>query len=221
MLDTLERPKTLKQSALEHLREAIMLGEFKPGDRLIERVLCEKLKVSRTVIRECIRHLESERLITTIANAGPSIAVLDAAQVAEIYEIRTSLESAAARACARCASDKTIEQLKKYCETIEAHLKAGRILKALAITKLFYKTIFLAGNKAVSWDLVEQLNGRISQLRVLTLGSSNRSTTGPANLKRIATAIAEHNPEAAATACRSHIAEASTIALEHLAEQDD
>ncbi len=219
MLDTLERPKTLKQSALERLREAIMLGEFKPGERLIERILCEKLKVSRTVIRECIRHLESERLITTIANAGPSIAVLDAAQVAEIYEIRTSLESAAARACAKCASDKTIEKLNKYCEKIETHLKAGRILKALAATKLFYKTIFLTGNKAVSWDLVEQLNGRISQLRVLTLTSKGRAITGPANLKNIVAAIESHAPAAAAKACEAHLEEARKIALECLVDQ--
>lgn len=212
--------KTLKESALERLREAIMLGAFKPGERLIERVLCEKLAVSRTVIRECIRHLESERLVTTIPNAGPSIAILKAAEVAEIYDIRSLLESSAAHACAENASDKTIMQLKKYCTAIETHLNAGNVMKALTQTRLFYQTLFLAGNKTVSWDLVEQLNGRISQLRVLTLNSKGRATTGPANLKRIVTAIEQRAPEAAAKACRQHIAEASRIALTCLAEMD-
>jgi len=220
MLEILERPKTLKECALEKLREAIMLGAFKPGERLVERVLCEKLCVSRTVIRECIRHLESERLITTIPNAGPSITILDAGQVAEIYEIRGALESTAARACAQNASDKTIDQLKKHCNSIETQLKAGNILKALVQTRLFYKTIFLAGDKTVSWDLVQQLNGRISQLRVLTLKSKGRSTTGPENLKNIVTAIENHSPEAAADACLKHIREASLIALECLEPQE-
>jgi len=219
MLETLERPRTLKECALEHLREAIMLGTFKPGERLIERILCKKLNVSRTVVRECIRHLESERLITVIANTGPSITILNEAQVAEIYEIRAGLESAAASACAKNASLKTIEDLKKSCTIIETGLKAGEILQALKQTTLFYKTIFVAGNKTVSWDLVEQLNGRISQLRVLTLSSGNRSATGPANLKNIVSAIEKHDPEAAASACIKHITEASKIALECLAEQ--
>ncbi len=221
MLEILQRPKTLKQSALERLREAIMLGAFKPGERLIERILCEQLNVSRTVIRECIRHLESERLITTIANAGPSVSILDAAQVSEIYEIRSTLESAAASACAKNADEKTIGQLKKYCAAIETDLKAGKILEALEQTRLFYQTIFLSGNKAVSWDLVEQLNGRISRLRVLTLKTKGRATAGPENLKNIIAAIEGRAPAAAAKACQKHIRQARHIALECLANLDN
>jgi GntR family transcriptional regulator, trigonelline degradation regulator len=221
MLEILERPKTLKQSALERLREAIMLGAFKPGERLIERILCEQLNVSRTVIRECIRHLESERLITTIANAGPSVSILDAAQVSEIYEIRSTLESAAAQACAKNADEKTIKQLKKYCTTIETDLKAGKILEALDQTKLFYQTIFHSGNKAVSWDLVEQLNGRIGRLRVLTLKTKGRATTGPENLKNIIAGIEDRAPATAAKACQKHMKEPRSIALECLASLDN
>lgn len=221
MLEALERPKTLKENALESLREAIMMGAFRPGERLVERVLCEKLNVSRTVVRECIRHLESERLITTIPNAGPSIAVLDAAEVAEIYDIRSLLESSAAKACAKKASDDIIKKLKTLCRLIETHLKAGDISEALRQTKLFYKTIFLAGDKTISWDLVEQLNGRISRLRVLTLNSQGRSTTGPANLKKIVDAIENRTPEAAAKACKVHLKEAKRIAIKCLAAQVD
>lgn len=62
-----------------------------------------------------------------------------------------------------------------------------------------------------------RLNGRIAQLRVLTLGSENRQVTGPRRLRLICEAIAAHRPEAAGQACRDHIAEACSIAQRLLA----
>ncbi len=221
MLVTLERPKTLKESALEKLREAITLGVFKPGERLVERILCERLGVSRTVIRECIRHLESERMVTVIPNSGPSVAVLEAAEVREIYEIRALLETAAVRGCADCATDETVTRLEHYCGEIAGSLEAGDVIGALDRTRLFYEKIFTAGGKAVSWDLVDWLNGRISRLRALTLSSSGRASSGPANLRKIVVAIKRRDPQAAAEACQRHIAEAAHIALAHLDEGKD
>lgn len=216
MLATLDRPKTLRESALEQLRAAITLGVLKPGERLVERVLCESLGVSRTVVRECIRHLESERLITSITNAGPSVATLDASEVREIYEIRAMLEAAAVRSCAELGTDTTVERLKHFLDGISESLQRGEIINALSETTHFYKTIFSDGGKAVSWDLVERLNGRISRLRALTLSSGGRASSGPKNLRKIVIAIEKRQPDAAAAACQKHIAEASHIALRAL-----
>ena len=213
MLDTLERPKTLKDEALDRLREAITVGTFAPGERLVERVLCERLGVSRTVVRECIRHLESERLVHSVPNAGPSVAVLDADEVREIYAIRAMLECAAVRECAREASGDTVAALEEDCRAIARALRERDVLAALARTRRFYHTIFTVGGRHVSWDLVERLNARIARLRALTLGSPGRSRRGPRNLRAIVDAIAHHDPDAAAAACEAHIAEASSIAL--------
>ena len=215
-LDTLERPRTLKESALISLREAITLGVFAPGERLVERVLCERLGVSRTVVRECIRHLESERLVSVIPNAGPSVAVLKASEVREIYEIRAQLESAAIRSCAQQATHETVAALEQHCRDIADALANGNVTAALGHTRRFYETIFVTGNKRVSWDLVERLNGQIGRLRVLTLGSAGRATSGPANLRKIVSAIGQGDPDAAARACQDHIAAASRIALAQL-----
>ena len=65
----IDRPaKTLRQLALEKMREAILTMKFRPGERLVERALCERLGVSRSVVREVLRHLESEGLVETIPN---------------------------------------------------------------------------------------------------------------------------------------------------------
>ncbi len=216
MLEDLERPRTLKDSALAHLRQAIMLGHFKPGERLVERVLCERLKVSRTVVRECIRHLESERLVTVVPNAGPSVTMLNSEEVREIYEVRALLESAAVRSCAVRADDEVVQSLQTRCRKIAEALEQDDIVAALAGTQQFYREIFLIGGRSVSWDLVERLNGRIGRLRVLTLGSKGRARSGPANLRKIVAAVAARDPGAAATACERHIAEACKIALAQL-----
>ena len=216
MLSNLERPKTLKETALNQLREAITLGHFAPGDRLVERVLCEQLGVSRTVIRECIRHLESDQLVTASPNVGPTVATLNPDEVSEIYEIRSMLEVSAVRSCAEIADEAVITELENYCKSIATELKAGKIKEALAETRLFYQCIFNAGGKTVAWNLVERLNSRIGQLRAVTLSSHGRAITGPKNLLAIVAAIKAHDADTAASACAEHLSQAKEIALNEL-----
>lgn len=216
MLSNLKRPITLKETALLQLREAITLGHFSPGERLIERVLCEKMGVSRTVIRECIRHLESEQLVIAIPNVGPTVSSLNTSQVKEIYEIRSMLEVSAVRSCAANASLEVTQKLDSLCESITSALNEDDIKGTLSYTHLLYKTIFEAGDKGVAWDLVERLNGRIGQLRALTLSTQGRSIEGPKNLLSIVAEIKNHNVEAAAKACEDHLQQAKEIALSEL-----
>src|ERR1700758_4152438 len=107
-----ERHKaTLRELALAKMRTAILDAHFRPGERLVERSLCEELGVSRTVVREVLRHLETEGLVDTIPNQGPIVAMLDAETAAEIYEIRALLEGDAAMACALRADEAVFARL--------------------------------------------------------------------------------------------------------------
>src|SRR5438552_16463065 len=83
---------TLRQQVLEVLRGAILNFQFKPGDRLIERELCEMTGVSRTSVREALRHLESEGLVQNLPNKGPMVATVTADEAREIFEVRRVLE---------------------------------------------------------------------------------------------------------------------------------
>src|SRR5215475_14545289 len=104
--------KTLRELTLDKLRGAIVQGYFRPGARLVERTLCDELGVSRTVVREVLRHLETEGLVDMVSRQGPVVARLDPTQVSEIYELRGLLEANAARACARNATPELIEKLR-------------------------------------------------------------------------------------------------------------
>lgn len=207
-----DRPKTLKENALESLRDAITSDVFKPGERLVERNLCESMGVSRTVVRECIRHLESERLIVGIPNAGFVVATISGDEVKEIYDIRIMLECSAVRSCALNADEAVVNELHQLREKIANCLQNEDIMQALKLTTEFYKLIFTTGGKHVAWDLVERLNARISRLRALTLSSAGRKTKGPDNLLNIINAIEQKDTDRAEEICKKHLTEAAKIA---------
>jgi DNA-binding GntR family transcriptional regulator len=111
-------PVTLREMALERMRRAIINGVFEPEQRLVERALCEQLGVSRSVIREVIRHLEAEGLVTMLANKGPIVARLDWEDARQIYAVRAALESTAVADCARLADAEVKKQLRRALDNL-------------------------------------------------------------------------------------------------------
>ncbi len=219
-MQKVERPKTLKETALTTLRDAITSNSLKPGTRLVERNLCETMGVSRTVVRECIRHLESERLVKGIPNSGFVVASISDSEAREIYEIRALLESTAVKACSEVITPEIITELYRLHDAIALHLQKDDIKNALKLTTSFYELIFKTAEKHVAWVLVEQLNSRISRLRAFTLSARGRKTAGPKDLYDMVKALEEHNPEAAVEICERHLREAYEIAT-HIDKGND
>lgn len=214
-----EAPRTLREIALEKVRSAILDLHFKPGSRLTERDLGEQLGVSRSVVREVIRHLESEGLVETIPNQGPIVARLDPETAAEIYELRGLLESAAAHAAASMADAAAVARMQAALDEIENAYKNRDFRRVLAESGNFYQTMFLCGGKQVGWEMVQRLNGRINMLRSMTIASPGREARGPAQMRKILDAITRRDPQAAADACREHVASAAAIARKLLASE--
>jgi DNA-binding GntR family transcriptional regulator len=212
-------PVTLREIALDRVRRAIIAGVFEPGERLVERTLCEQLGVSRSVIREVIRHLESEGLVEMLAKQGPIVAHLDWNHARQIYEIRSALESTAVADCARVANAETKKRLASILNELDRNSMKNDPPTVLDATTEFYELIFRTGGHDIAWEIVSRLNSRISRLRVMTLSTANRSVSGPARLHEIFSAIERNDPDSAAKACREHIAEAARIA-EFLLKQE-
>ncbi len=210
-------PTTLREIALERMRRAIIGGLFEPGTRLVERTLCDQLGVSRSVIREVIRHLEAEGLVEMLAKQGPIVAKLDWNDARQIYEIRAALESTAVADCARVAGPDVKKQLRKAMVELERTSGQNSPLGVLDATTDFYKIVFEAGGHNIAWEIVSRLNSRISRLRVMTLSTSNRMASGPSQIREIFAAIDANNPEVAAAACRAHVGAAVAIARTILA----
>lgn len=204
---------TLRELAVNRLRAAIIAGRFAGGERLVERALCERLGVSRSVVREAIRYLEAEGLVEILPRTGPVVATLDWPRARQIYDIRRLLEAEAAAACAARADQALAERLKAALARIEAAFASGApVEQLLAATSGFYEVIFTAAGHDIAWEIVQRLNGRISRLRALTLASTDRSVSGFAHMKRICAAICAGDPAAAAQAVNDHLRDAAAIA---------
>ena len=82
----------VRQQTVNNLRNAIVQGRFKPGERLLEKELCKFTGVSRTSVRESLRQLEAEGLIEMIPNKGPVVATISIIEAIDLYEIRQGVQ---------------------------------------------------------------------------------------------------------------------------------
>ncbi|WP_339115451.1 GntR family transcriptional regulator [Thioclava sp. GXIMD2076] len=207
-----QQPITLREVVLDRLRDAIINDVFKPGERLIERVLCEQLGVSRTVVRESLRYLDAEGLVEHVPNRGPIVARMTWADARQIYEIRRKLESDAAEACARSLTPAQERRLRKALSELESAALQHESSALFKATTRFYEVIFEGAGHNIAWEIVSRLNSRISRLRIMTLTSADRDVSGPGHMRAICEAIAAHDAQAARLAVEAHLKDASAIA---------
>ncbi|HEY4802709.1 MAG TPA: GntR family transcriptional regulator [Paraburkholderia sp.] len=214
-----ERPAaTLRELALEKMRTAILEAHFHPGERLVERSLCEILGVSRTVVREVLRHLETEGLVDSIPNQGPIVAVLDFDTAAEIYEIRALLEGEAAMACAQHADASVVADLGVCIDKIQQAFEGQDHQAVRTLTSEFYERMFIGGKKQVAWEIVQSLTARINRLRALTIASDDRGRQAVDEMRQIHSAILAGNGARAREAAVAHVDRVAEIARKLLAE---
>ena len=212
-LSKIERaPQTLRDIVQDRMRAAIIEGHFAPGERLVERPLCDQLGVSRTVIRETIRYLEAEGLVEVIPHQGPIVATLNWDQARQIYDIRRQLESSAAAVCAMRHDDAFATRLRAALAALEASMDSAEWMQLLQATTAFYGVVFEQAGHSVAWEIVQRLNGRISRLRALTLSAKDRDTPGISHMTAICQAILSKDEDAARAAVTAHLNDASAIA---------
>ena len=206
------QPVTLRDQVQERMREAIIEGHFKPGERLVERPLCDQLGVSRTVIRETIRYLEAEGLVQIAPNRGPIVSYLYWKEAKQIYAIRRVLEMAAAETCAANISKELAKSLRSALKHLNDDRKEMTATELYHATSDFYELIFSGAGHDIAWEMVQRLHARISRLRSLTLSTVEREKTGPEHMQVICDAICAGDQQAARTAVAEHLDDVMAVA---------
>lgn len=198
------------------LRSAIGNGTFKPGQRLVERELCEQTGVGRTSIREALRQLEAEGLVTTILHRGPVVSTISVEEASQLYDLRALLEGFAGRECARFRDPDILARLRKQYErmVIVAHQDDHRDLLA-AKTEFYAAMLEGCGNTFVQRVLNMLLN-RVTLLRMTSMTQTNRIHHSLREIEAILTAIEAGDAAAAEAACIQHIHNAAAVAIEAL-----
>lgn len=210
--------ETLREKTVERLRESILNQFFEPGERLIERELCELTGVSRTSVREALRQLESEGLIETIPNRGPVVTSLSLEDAMRIYEVREALEGLAARLFVERASDELVEAFARAGEDMISAAVQENMREVPAKLDAFYRILFEGCGNSIAASLIRTLRARMHYLRATTAHRQSESHTRVAvrNFRRIIAAVKKRDAQAAASACTAQVRHAAKVAREVL-----
>jgi DNA-binding GntR family transcriptional regulator len=185
--------------------EAIDVGIYKPGDRLVESELAERFGVSRTPIREALQRLETQSLLV---RDGRSliVAALDHNQLAELYVVRAELEGLAARLAARHA---TAEEVRVLRGMIEADRRLIGDPEAMSrANRRFHKQVHLASHNRYLVQQLDLVHRSMALLAVTSLAAEGRGSAALAEHAAIVEAIARGDGDAAYTALKDHISKA-------------
>lgn len=208
----------LRGQVLEVIRQAILDFRYKPGQRLIERELIEQTGVSRTTIREVLRELEAEGLVTTIPQKGAIVVVPTPEEAAELYEVRSALEQLAVRNFVARATAEQVKALRGTAAVFNQIVgEGGEDTQALLRAKdAFYDVLFEgAGNKQVS-AILGSLQARVRMLRAASMSNPERGDKIVAELDALVGAIEARDADAAAEACAIHLGQAESSGLKRI-----
>jgi DNA-binding GntR family transcriptional regulator len=203
---------------VELLREAILAGEFEPGERLVEAPLCKRFGVSRTVVREAIRQLESEGLVTIVANRGPVVATLTAADARALYEVRAALEALAGSLFAQRACAEHRARLRAALAAVADAFEQRDMHVRLAAKDEFYDVLLDGAGNSIIKSTLRGIHARVQLLRGLSLQAPSRASESLSELAAIVDAVERHDAEGARAACEQHVNQAAAVAMAMLVQ---
>ncbi|MDA5558062.1 GntR family transcriptional regulator [Shimia sp. MMG029] len=190
--------------------EAIDVGGYKPGDRLVESDLAEKFGMSRTPIREALQRLETQSLL---ARDGRSLIVnsLDHNQMAELYVVRSELEGLAARLAARHATAEEVRVLQDM--VIEDQARVNDPAALARSNRRFHKQIHLASHNRYLVQQLDLVHRSMALMATTSIAVEGRGEDTLVEHQAIVDAIAAHDGDGADEALRAHISTAFVTRL--------
>ena len=202
---SLQADLPLRDLVFNPLRQAILTGELKPGERLMEIHLADKLGVSRTPIREAIRKLELEGLVTMIPRRGAEVAQITEKSMSDVLEVRRTLDALCAELACDRISEEGLAALKDACGQFEQCV-AGRDAQRIAQADVALHDIILqaTGNQRLI-QMVNNLAEQMYRYRFEYIKDSSQHERLVEEHKIIYQSILNKDKETAAAAARTHI----------------
>ncbi len=204
---------TLRYMVEEKLRKAIATGRFKPGERLIERELCELIGVGRTSVREALRQLEAEGLIRSYPHRGPVVSTISLAEAEQLYKIRGLLEGFCGAEFARNGTEAQIATLEAAVADFAQAATAGNRERLIDTKTAVYACLMKGAGNTFVEQMLTSLHNRVTLLRVISMTQEGRLPESVAEIREILAAIRARDSDRAQAACIRHIEEAARIAL--------
>jgi DNA-binding GntR family transcriptional regulator len=207
----------LRQELINQIRSSILMFEYGPGTRLVERTLCDRYGVSRTVVREALRQLEAEGLVTIVANRGPVVTVLTHADAVAMFEVRGHLEALAARLFALRATAEERQRLEATVAAVEQAFAGGDLQSALTAKDAFYEALCTGAHNEIMTGILDGLHARVQLLRGVSLRAAGRQPETLKEIRRICERAVAGDADGAAAAAAYHVERAAAVALHEMA----
>lgn len=195
----------LRDVVFNALRKAILSGDLKPGERLMEKQLAEKMGVSRTPVREAIRKLELEGFVVMVPRKGAQVAEITEKDIQDVLEVRGALEELAVKLACKNMDDKDLRSLKQVMKEFSEASKRDDLDGMIEKDTEFHDIIFRATKNEKLIQIVNNLREQIHRYRVAYLKSFDDLKAIEEEHEQIVYAIENKKPSLAEKLAAAHI----------------
>ena len=209
----------LRDVVFNTLRQAIITGEFAPGERLMEIALANRLGVSRTPVREAIRKLELEGLVVMIPRKGAEVAKITEKDLRDVLEVRSSLEELAAELAAERMNDEVKEKLEKALKEFEEAIESDDNAAIADSDVDFHDVIFEATGNARLIQIINNLREQMYRYRLEYVKDTEYHTVLLNEHRELAKAMVEGRKEDARKIMKRHIDNQEMTVIRNIKEE--
>lgn len=199
---------SLRGRVFRRLREDILTGVYKEQDELRESTIGEELGVSRTPVREALRQLELEGLVTIIPNKGAYVTGITQKDVHDIYRVRSMLEGMCARWATEHITEEQIDELEEIVLLSEFHLRKKGEASMAQVSELdgkFHKVLYEASDSRILEHVLSDFHKYVQMARRLSVKTKDRAEKSVAEHKEILEAIRDRDKDLAEKLANRHI----------------
>ncbi len=200
---------TLSNWVYKQLRDSITEGRFQAGDCLVELKIAEELGVSRTPVREALKQLELEELVTSYPNRGVVVNAITNEDIEDVFKIRLLLEGQAAAWAAERITPEQLDRMTEAAELMDLYTRKGDTEHLVRLDTRFHEIIYDACQSRTLRHILLSLHQKIHRARQSSLTSPGRARDSLAEHRQILDALERHDAAAAKRCIERHVCGAS------------
>lgn len=218
-VDTITR-RSLHTELIDRVRDMIVEGILSPGTKIPERELCERFGVSRTPMREALKVLAADGLVSLEPNRGAWVARVTVEELEEVFPVMGALEALSGElACARISDDE-IRHIRDLHEDMVHHYKAGRLADYFRVNQEIHEAILSAADNTTLAALYRSLASRVRQARYLANMSQSRWDEAVEEHEQILDALEQRDGRKLAAILKKHLGNKMDTVRDWLTAQD-
>lgn len=212
----IEKNKSMREKVYDTLKQMIIDGVIKPGERIIETEYSNKFQISRTPIREAIRMLELEGLVESQTTGGVIVKTLTREEISEIYKIRIALESLIIEEIIKKINNQDIKKLEKVLKNTKKAFEVKDIEKVFSLFTEFNQILYDIASLPKVTGMINNINLYLKRFRKLSIDNLSRKEEAFEDHVQILEAIKNKELSTAISINRMHLEKSMNFILSKL-----